>query len=296
MRSPSHRRAGGPRPVLISVVLHILLGIALIQVFLIPYPYFSYFHRPRAEPPPTERLSYVATPAPAGAPPSAERGSGNGRPVITIPAVPLVAPTSVPRTIPVAPVAPGPPVEATPAGTGPVVGTGGPVQGVQPQYHDGRVWVPAAPMGGPPKTAKQRMDSVVASEIDAHNDSMALVSGRKPGDWTFKHNGQKYGIDQQFIHLGPVSIPTAVLALLPLNVQANPMAGAAEQMYNLRRGEINDQAQRGMDEDAFRTAVRKLRERNDLQRQHEKEQQQQQQQQPQQKQPPAPATIANDGG
>src|SRR5690606_41888676 len=36
--------------------------------------------------------------------------------------------------------------------------------------------------------------------------------------------GQKWGIDPQYIRLGRFSIPTAVLGLLPLNVQGNPVA------------------------------------------------------------------------
>ncbi len=34
--------------------------------------------------------------------------------------------------------------------------------------------------------------------VFAHDDSMALYnSGKKPGDWTFERNGEKYGIDSQ---------------------------------------------------------------------------------------------------
>jgi hypothetical protein len=300
VRSPSDK-PGGSRSLAVSVVVHILVGAALVRIFLIPLPFVNFFRHNHVEAAPVEHLSFVAVPTTAG-PTVIGRNGGDGRPITKLPPAPLVAPTTVPSTLPPVPPASKTSGEAE-SGSGPVVGTGGPAEGVRPEFHDPRVWVPSAPMVSALKTPKARMDSLVTAEISAHNDSMAKVQGRTPGDWTFTHNGQKYGMDQQYIHLGPISIPNAVLALLPLNrVQGNPMAGAAEQTYNMRHDEIMNQAQRGMDEDEFRTAVRKLRERTDLARQHKEEQKNgQPQSQPSQpstppKQPQQPETIANDGG
>jgi len=280
---PKRRPSGS---LVASVALHIILGAALVQVFLLPLPFVNFFRHEHIEAVPAERISFLAMPKTGGAT-KPGRSGGNGQPLAKSRPKPLVAPTVVPTLVPVAPSTT--PVPApTDVGTGPVVGTGGPGEGVRPEYHDPRVWVPPAPLVSAPKSSKARVDSLVATQIQAHNDSViaAAAGFKKPGDWTITHNGQKYGIDPQFIRLGPVSIPTAVLALLPLNrVQGNPMAGANEATLDARHAEIMDQAQRGMDEDAFRSAVRKLRERKEAEHQHQTEQQQQQQQ-----------TIAKDGG
>ena len=286
------RPAGGSRSVVISIALHIVLGAALVRLLLVPLPSMNLFGHAHAPPPIVERISFLALPKTSNAT-IPGRSGGDDRTVSKVLPKPLVAPTAIPSAVPAAPPAAAPSAEPS-GGSGPVVGTGGPAQGVRPEYHDPRVWVAAAPLASAPKTTKERADSLVSAEIEAHNDSMAKVSGRKPGDWTFTHNGQKYGIDQQYIHLGPISIPNAILALLPLNhVQGNPIAGAAEQLINSRHDEIMDNAQRGMNEDQFRTAVRKLRERTDLQKQHQLEDKKQQPSSP----PPAPPqTIAKDGG
>ncbi len=274
-----------------SVALHFVLGAALIRVLIAPLPFVNFFLHEHATAVPTERISFLAVPK-TGGEPKPGRSGGNGRPVTKVKPTPLVAPPAVPSIVP----APPPPANtaptATDAGTGPIVGTGGPAEGVRPEYNDPRVWVPAAPLVSAPKSVKGRVDSVITARIEAHNDSMAIASAgfKKPGDWTFTHNGKKYGIDQQYIRLGPVSIPTAVLAALPLNrIQGNPILGANEATLDARHDEIMEQARRGMDEDAFRTAVRKLRERKDAERQHEKEQQQQHPDQQTQ-------TVAKDGG
>ncbi len=270
-----------------------MLGVALVRVLLLPLPFVRWFQRNHIASIPVERISFLALPK-TGGETNPGRSGGDGRPVSKTPTPPLIAPMAVPTVVPAPPPSPAPAADLA-GGSGPVVGTGGPAEGVRPEYHDPRVWVASAPMVSAPKSTRERVDSLMVAEIGAHNDSMALVAGRKPGDWTFMHDGKKYGIDQQYIHLGPISIPNAVLALLPLNrVQGNPMAGAAEQLYGVRHDEIMSQAQRGMDEDAFHTAVRKLRERMDLERKHQQEQKDQQP--PQQPQQNAPQTIAKDGG
>jgi hypothetical protein len=284
-RIPRRRPSG---PLIVSIALHIIVGAALVQVFLLPLPFVNFFKHEHVESVPAERISFLAMPK-TGGQTNPGRTGGNGQPEAKSRPKPLVAPPAVPAVVPAAPAATPAPA-ATDVGTGPVVGTGGPGQGVRPEYHDPRVWVPAAPLVSAPKSSKARVDSLVATHIQEHNDSVVAAAAgfKKPGDWTITHNGQKYGIDQQYIRLGPVSIPTAVLALLPLNgVQGNPMAGANEARLDERRAEIMEQAQRGMDEDAFRNAVRKLRERKEAEHQHETEHQQP---------PQGPQTIAKDGG
>ena len=111
------------------------------------------------------------------------------------------------------------------------------------------------------------MDSAIAAMINPIEDSLArLPRERAPGDWTVERNGKKYGIDQKYIHLGNFSLPTAVLALLPLNVQGNPTTMERERRLSTMRGEIQEQAARVARDDDFRAAVKALRERKEKER------------------------------
>ena len=96
---------------------------------------------------------------------------------------------------------------------------------------------------------------------------MAIASGqRKPGDWTFEKGGKTYGIDQQYIRLGKVSIPTALLALLPINTTGNPTVNERNRAQNQLRSDIFSNAQRGMNEADFKKAVKSIRERKERER------------------------------
>ena len=120
-----------------------------------------------------------------------------------------------------------------------------------------------------PKSPKERLDSALAARLKAHNDSLAALAltGRRPGDWTVTKKGKKYGIDQKNIYIGDITIPTAVLALLPLNVQGNPTTIERERTLNAMHGAIADQAQGVMNEEEFREAVKRIRERKERERQ-----------------------------
>ena len=101
-------------------------------------------------------------------------------------------------------------------------------------------------------------------------NAIAAAQGREPGDWTFEKGGKKWGMDKRNIYIGDHSIPTAILALLPLNSGSNPVKNREERNLNLQRQEINEQAQRAMNEAEFREAVKKIRERKE--REHRAEQ------------------------
>ncbi|SRR5579883_852055 len=283
---PESRRA-----LLVSIALHVVIGAALIRVLLMPLPLRAWLHFGQAAPVVEEHLRFVETPQ-AGTRPTPAHPGGNGIPAPRTPPPPLVAPPAVPNALPAAPpAAPAKPSE--PAGTGPVVGTGGPAQGARPEYHDARVWVPEAPpVASAPKSLEERVDSAMRASIRVHNDSLALGTPRRqPGDWTFEHNGKKYGIDQQYIHLGPISIPTAVLAALPLNnFQGNPILGANERLLDARGNDIAFQANRALSEDEFRKAVKEERQRKE----REHEQRARQRQRPSDQSPSTPV-AAKDG-
>jgi hypothetical protein len=172
-------------------------------------------------------------------------------------------------------------VKAPPApegGTGPVVGNGGPTEGVQPSFDDPRVWLPPGPVYTAPKTPAQRLDSALALRVKEHNDSLALAhSGKAPGDWTFEKNGQKYGIDQNKIYLGKLKLPTALLALLPLNHSAIGQNHQESVTRAQQQAEIFYQAQQSLNEEDFKDAVKRIRQRKEREREERKKKEQEQQ-------------------
>src|SRR5207302_1402697 len=145
------------------------------------------------------------------------------------PAPPIIAPRETPTTLPPADRVPKTRPSQSDAGTGPLVGGGGPTKGVRPRYDDPRLWgAPNAPIASAPKTSTERLDSVIVAEVRKFKDSVDANTYQpnkfEKGDWTADGPGGKWGIDKQYIRLGKVSIPTVILGLLPLNVTGNPIA------------------------------------------------------------------------
>ena len=248
----------------LSIGLHVI-AIALFVRFLIsPGAFQLIFGGQKSPPVPAERIGFLELPKAKG-PAVIGRSGGDNRPVTKTVAPKLVAPTTVPTSAL-------PPVVPTQKptgdeGSGPIVGTGGPIRGIRPSYTDPRLWPAPGDIVAAPKTATQRLDSVIADIIGPYNDSMAARAGqRKPGDWTIERDGKKYGIDPQYIHLGKFSIPTAILGLLPLNVQANPVLAESNKLSYQLNSDIMSQAQRGMNEADFRKAVKSIRERKERER------------------------------
>ncbi|HEX6965280.1 MAG TPA: hypothetical protein VF166_05740 [Gemmatimonadaceae bacterium] len=260
-----HKPSGS---LVISIALHVMFGAVLLYVLSLPFPLREWLELTPG-PKVVENVHYVALPPRGTNTPG--RSGGNGKPVTNTPAAPpphVVAPSSVPMRLP-----PPPPVPKQKGGSGPIIGAGGATQGVVPSFSDPRVWLPPGAMEAQtPKGLKESLDSVLATIIQAHNDSLAIVAGnnsRKPGDWTVDHNGKKYGIDQKHIYLGSFKIPTAILALLPLNVQGNPSQIQRTRAFQYMHDDIQYQAQQAMNEEEFRDAVKKIRERK--QREHDEE-------------------------
>jgi len=255
---PPHRRTPS-RSFVASVIVHVVMIVALVRFLVSPAAFTMIFGKQHSAEIPAERIGFLRLPKAVG-PPVAGKSGGDNRPLSKAPPKKLVAPTVVPTGIP--------PVSAntTPApseGSGPLVGNGGATRGIRPTYNDPRLWSPPGDIVAAPKSAKERLDSTIVSIIAPFNDSIAAAAGqRQPGDWTFDHDGKKYGIDQKYIHLGKFSIPTAVLALLPINQGGNPAYDANKRSMQLHN-DIFWQAQQGMNDADFKKAVKSIRERKD---------------------------------
>jgi hypothetical protein len=172
---------------------------------------------------------------------------------------------------------PPPPPRPTPApdtGSGPVVGKGGPAPGLTPSFSDPRLWIPSGPEVAAPKSPAERLDSALAARVRAHQDSLAEMAknaGRRPGDWTFEKNGKKYGIDEHNIYIANLKIPSAILALLPIKAGANIQDPHGARVAMQQHDEIMYEAQRAMNEDEFRAAVKRIRERKERERKAKEE-------------------------
>jgi hypothetical protein len=245
----------------LSVGVHVVVAVLLMRLLVIPrIDLFGH----KAGSAPVERIGFIQLPKTHGIPTSGRDG-GNGRPLSKTPAVKLVAPITIPTALP--PVSVTSPRPAADEGSGPLVGNGGPARGIKPVFSDPRLWGPPGKIVSAPRTLKQDLDSLIASAVGPIRDSIAIASGKRdPTDWTVGEGNHKWGIDKKAIRLGPFSIPTALLAMLPLNVTGNPMVAAREKSLNYMHRDISEHAQQAISDADFMKAVRSIRERKDRER------------------------------
>lgn len=253
-------------PWIASILVHAVVAVLFVQALWMDNPLLDMFGRAApAAAPPVERIGFLNLPRQNNAgPPTAGRSGGDGR--TATPTRRVVAPSRIPTSV--TPSRSGAVTSQAEPSSGPLIGGGGALRGVQPRYSDPRLWSGPGTVVAAPKSAAERLDSVIVGDIAAHNDSIRLANGnqRAPGDWTFSHNGRKYGMDSKYIRLGPVSIPTAVLAMLPLNVTGNPTTYERNRTLDSRHDEIFAQAQRAINEADFQKAVREIRQRKERER------------------------------
>ena len=258
-RPEETRRRPSPS-LLVSVGVHLVVAAALMRMLIL---HIDLSPSPRTQRTTEERVGFVRLAKPGEAP-TAGKAGGDGRP-FTSREIHVVAPRIVPSAIPMPNVTTAKPTEEP--GNGPLVGGGGPSRGVKPSYSDGRVWEPPGRIVTPPKTVKETIDSLIADGIAPYNDSIAAAAQRRdPTDWTIEKGGYKWGIDRHAIRLGPVSIPTALLAMLPLNVQGNPTTIERDRAYAAMNRDISWHAQQAINDADFMKAVRSIRERKERER------------------------------
>ena len=149
---------------------------------------------------------------------------------------------------------------------------------------DGRVWVRpwdavAAAIAGvgddsaDAKTHVARIDSAITARIMAFldtlpPDSMATATGQP---WVTEIGGQKWGVDEGWIYLGNLKLPSAILALLPLPQGNYEQAQKAAEMQRIRL-DILQAARRAESAAQFRKYVEETRRRRDAEREARKNQ------------------------
>jgi hypothetical protein len=256
----------------VSIALHVVAFAIIGSALTMPGRLDHWLRASPQREMPAERFGFLALPR--ASEPVQGRSGGDGRPVEpdAVPPAPLVAPTEVPVGIPPVPDAPAV-APASGAGSGPVVGRGGPTQGIVPRY-DSPIWAPVAPELVAPRSAAEEIREGIADLVWAHNDSIrrAQPTGRAPGDWTVGEGDKKFGVDQRKIYLGPIEIPTAVLAMLPINLTSNPQNLERDRAMALQRADIMNQAARAVTDEEFKEAVKRIRERKERERRKAQEQ------------------------
>lgn len=127
---------------------------------------------------------------------------------------------------------------------------------------------PATPAeGGNPGTLAEQLDSTARAKVRRHNDSLAMLCPKQRNrDSTWKIGGKKWGTDQQYIHLGPVSIPNSMF-IPPFN---KPKAPDSERLITFRPQDIQHDANREMEAEEMNRAIREEQFRKECE--HEEQQ------------------------
>ena len=259
------RRLSGP--LLVSAAIHAVAVVAILHLVVAPR-YFTELFRPAVTPvvEPEERIRYIEAAPPrmvAEAPRTAEPIRAG-----VVPATPaLVAPTTIPTTLPPpaelpAPVAPGTGV-AGGTGTGDPNGKG--AVSVTPAYNDPRIWNTPSGYTPPAPTRAEELQEYLARGLQQHRDSMAAADSgkRDPRDWTKEIGGRKYGMDDKWIHVAGFKVPSFLLAAIPVKAQANPTVTDRYRRINEMSAEIEERRSLELDS---RDEIRRINERMDRQR------------------------------
>lgn len=262
-RRPLERRS--PRWWAVSILVHIAL-IAVLAEIVFEYPLGQIVGISRRRQIVPERIQYIQLARPAG------ESSGGGRtetPAANAAPAPLQAPADVPATVPVPP-----PTDSSRSQAAGGTGRGdssdgiGPATGVAPSLPDSRIALSPRVIGRVERSTVEQVDSIVELVVGIVRDSIAIADAqRRPGDWTKTDKaGRVWGWDPQGnIRLGKFTIPGALLALLPLNM-SGPMSPIEQRSLAYIRRDIMENAQRSINEDEFRAAVKRIRERKERER------------------------------
>jgi len=265
MRSPYEQREGKRAPILVSIAVHVVVVLLLGSITF----HYEFGTSSREQPIRAEHVQYVTVKSGAAGRSGGSTGNRRKPPTKAETPPPLVAPSVIPSTLP--PIPP-PTVSAgvgTANGTGSGTGSGvGAATGLEPAVPDSRIGLNPITLRVPLSNA-ERNDSAVKAIFQVFREAELAAEanrGRSPRDWTFNRNGQKYGLDSQYIYLGRFKLPSAILAALPLNPGGVDGARViANRNAEWIRNDIYTHAQ-GMSEDDFKAAIKRIRERKDRER------------------------------
>ncbi len=149
---------------------------------------------------------------------------------------------------------------------------------IGPAFGDGRLWEDVI-LGAVGAEGEQvwgddetEMALIVAGMLSSIIEDSLVVRGGVP-NWVTTIGGQQWGIDPEFIHLGPIKIPTVLAALLgfaQLPQMGNYELAQQQQWLADVRYQILNQAQRMDQMDSFRRNVRSMEARKLKEREEER--------------------------
>lgn len=144
-----------------------------------------------------------------------------------------------------------------------------------PALASGQLWV--RPLPAAPQELAQRLqrtheelaDSAVTATVQAYLDSIAHEPGAGEvalPDWTTEVGGRKFGLDDKYIYVAGIRIPSVLLALLPLPDAGNYDRNQAySRLMDIRR-DIYQAAARADNTAEFKRYVKEIRERKERER------------------------------
>lgn len=251
----------------ISIAVHVVVIAALATItFKIPEIFYP-------APVPIEPVTIRYVPVkPAPSAPAQAGGGGAQRSRRQLETT-VLAPTSIPAAPPVAAPPAAVPSTDVKVGNANRRADGGAGVGVTVGIPDSRIALDPGNVGRLPLSAAQRADSALSAIYEQYLDSVRVLQanpGRAPGDWSWGgKNGDKWGWDQNGIHIGGITIPNAVLAALPLNMgpSGSNMNAVTEQRTNSYIEQDIARHANAMTKDEFNDRVHAIRERMDRERQ-----------------------------
>ncbi|HSM18435.1 MAG TPA: hypothetical protein VK845_15715 [Gemmatimonadales bacterium] len=170
-----------------------------------------------------------------------------------------------------------PPVTVTVTETSPYRRT---IGRIAPSLAGGGLWVRPLPL--PPQELAQRItrsheelvDSAVTAIVQAFLDSVTPVPGSVVASlpkWTTEIGGKKFGIDGSNIYIAGLKIPTAVLALLPLQGGNIDQSRRYNDLMDMR-SDIYNAARRADNLEEFKQVIEEIRERKEREKEFERNQ------------------------
>jgi len=152
---------------------------------------------------------------------------------------------------------------------------------LRPQFAGGTVWIMSLPMSPREiasrltgKSPGELLDSTVTAMTMQYLEAMdaeraARGEGRMPS-WTTEIGGQTVGLDSRYVYLGPLKVPTFLIALLPIKFPGiNPTEWDRQRTLDLMRYDIRTAGARQANLAEFGEAVKQLRAEREARREFE---------------------------
>lgn len=213
-------------------------------------------------------MRFVPRPIPPTVPPPGPRAPTPRRlPETPEPEVAVVPEPPRPET---------PPAPEPPTATPPTRGRGLP-GGLKPQLGAGALWVRPLPL--PPAELAARLqrgqshvalvDSAVDAIIQRYLDSLALdpeVNRSPVPAWVGRIGGKEFGLDGRNVIIGGLRIPAVILGFLPFSLPARADVNREAPRARDMRDDLLRAVRRAENYEAFKDAIREIRERKQAER------------------------------